>query len=201
MHPVLNQTLTDVETLLAECSADRLAYARPGSWSDANTLEHLALAYGGTTRMLYWLRDRNAVMPDKRSERQQQMIDRVLGEGNFPSGQSAPPSAQPTGLAPAEAVTKLRESLFKLDAALTLLEQTFGSASFLGDIPYLARSLPRTGGVFIRSTPATTSSRSATASQPLSLQPIEPPHAMPGFAWSEFSVNREKYRELGSGSV
>ncbi len=137
MHPVLNQTLTDVETLLAECSADRLAYARPGSWSDANTLEHLALAYGGTTRMLYWLRDRNAVMPDKRSERQQQMIDRVLGEGNFPSGQSAPPSAQPTGLAPAEAVTKLRESLFKLDAALTLLEQTFGSASFLGRHPVL----------------------------------------------------------------
>jgi hypothetical protein len=143
MHPVLNQTLSDVETLLAECSADRLADASHGSWSGANTLEHLALANGGTIRMLYWFRDRDAVMPDKRSERQQQMIDRVLGEGNFPSGQSAPPFAQPTGLAPAEAAAKLRASLFELDAALTLLEQTFGSDSFLGRHPVLG---PLTAG-------------------------------------------------------
>jgi hypothetical protein len=182
MHPVLSQILASVETLLAESSADRLAGACPGSWSGAGTLEHLALAYGGTTRMLYWLRDRNAVMPGKRGERQQQMIDCVLGEGNFPSGQAAPPFAQPTGLAPVQAAAKLRESLFELDAALTLLEKTFGSDSFLGRHPVLG---PLTAGDWRRFHQVHTLHhleqirlRIAAAD----FQPTDPAHAKPGSA-------------------
>src|SRR5206468_7094463 len=117
MDRYLQQARAILDEAISGMSDEQLAAARNGKWSVAQILEHLSLAFGATTAGM----ERTAVA-EKLEVRAPSVRDRVATLlvtrfGYIPTGRKAPAYTMPAGIAPTEAIRKLRENLAEMDAA------------------------------------------------------------------------------------
>jgi hypothetical protein len=126
MDRYLEQTRAILDEAVSGMSDEQLAASRSGKWSPAQILEHLSLAFGATAAGM----ERTAAA-ENLNVRAPSMRDRVatllvIRFGYIPTGRKAPDYTVPSGVAPAEAIRKLHESLAAMDAAITRAEQRWG---------------------------------------------------------------------------
>ena len=132
MDAYLQRALQAMEKAIEEMTATELARHRPGKWSAADIVEHISLAYNGTSKLLQWYLDTGKLSTDKPTERQQMMTKFVLEGENFPSGLQAPGFAMPQGINPESVLPYLRDAVARLDAAVLRCKQAFGEEVILG---------------------------------------------------------------------
>ncbi len=127
MHPVFDQILTALETTTRGISAAELRYCpEPGKWCAGEILEHLTLAYTGTTLGMTRTLERGTLEPDTPALKQKFFRGLVLGFGFFPPGRKAPKQVVPTGKDPDYALASAKNSLPAMDLAISACAERFG---------------------------------------------------------------------------
>jgi hypothetical protein len=109
----------------------------PGKWSPANILEHLALSIDGTRRNLQKCLEINARRATRATLRQRLGVLWVVELGRFPTGATAPPRTQPTGLAGPMVLDAIRRYVPALDQAMAECASRFGKHGKIADHPLL----------------------------------------------------------------
>ena len=138
MDPHLQQAGQAIVRTLDALPAGALATASHGPWSVAEILEHLTLAYRGTTASIE--RALASGAPAGARPRLPQAAARILVSdiGYFPRAES-PALARPTGsIAPADIPAAIRDALEALDRALAVAEARFGGRVLVSNHPYFA---------------------------------------------------------------
>jgi hypothetical protein len=140
MHHYLAAARTEIDAALHGLTPQQLsrAGAAPGSWTIAQILEHLTLAFTVNTAAFEKalasgeLRARRGVL--------KQRLGRVLvvDLGYFPRAR-APEKTTPSGSIPIErSAAAIREALERLDATLTQVASRFGEDALVANHPYFA---------------------------------------------------------------
>lgn len=118
-------------------TAEELARQRPGKWSVAEILEHLALTFDGTRRNLQKCLDTGARRATRATFRQRWGVLMVVELGRFPTGVQAPPFTRPKGLPPEAALTAVRENYAAMERVMAACAARFGTRRPLADHPIL----------------------------------------------------------------
>src|SRR5688572_11344953 len=126
MHTLLRSTLDEIERATAGMTATDWQWHPDGKWSAAGVLEHLAITYESTARGLQKVLDSGSspVFPRTFAQFFRKLV--VVDIGYFPEGRKAPKFTVPTGVEGDEALRRIRESLPRMDAAISQCEQRFG---------------------------------------------------------------------------
>ncbi len=128
MDSYLQRALDLIEAETRGLSGEQLDQRRDGKWSIAEILEHLALAYRSTIRLLdRSLTGANASVPaPTRSQRVITFV--VTGLGYLPRGRQAPEWTRPRGMPPEQSRQAIREALVEMDGKIRECETRFGRA-------------------------------------------------------------------------
>jgi len=141
MNFYLQRALDAIERETRGMPVEELAWSRDGKWSAAQILEHLSLAFTGTSKAM-----ERAVQhgrPGKRSTAKQWLATLlVVRIGYFPFGRQAPESTRPRGLHAADAVQTIRAAITEMDVNIALAESKLGSG-IIADHPVIG---PLTAG-------------------------------------------------------
>lgn len=108
-----------------------------GKWSASEILEHLARAFGGTTKGLRRCLDAGGSSAGSPTLKNRVAATMVVGLGYFPTGRLAPERTRPKGIPPEEAMQSIRENLTAMDEALAECEERFGRHDAILDHPVL----------------------------------------------------------------
>ncbi len=124
----LQRALDAIESATRGMDLRELSAHPPGKWSTAEILEHLALTFSSTSKVLE--RCLRAGQPAGRrpSLRQRLAVAVVVKAGFFPTGRPAPDFSQPRGLPAGEVREVVAQNLRRMDAAITECERRFGSS-------------------------------------------------------------------------
>ena len=133
----LARTLAALDAATRDVTTAELAFHPPGKWSAAEVLEHLAMTYGSTARMLTKLAVAERPRASVPSLRQRAFIAVVTGFGYMPTGRQAPEFTRPKGLSGEAALRQARDGLIAMDAPLAECARRFGQSSKLADHPVL----------------------------------------------------------------
>ncbi|HYD16653.1 MAG TPA: DinB family protein [Candidatus Nanoarchaeia archaeon] len=137
MHTYLQRCLDSVDTAIRPMTEHELTIRRGGKWSAAEIIEHLALAYGGTAKMLERLSGQLSVERIRPTLKQRVIAMLVVELGYFPPGREAPEFTKPTGITAHDAVAAFRANLHKMDQALEKCERRFGKTAIISRHPIL----------------------------------------------------------------
>jgi len=133
----LRRALEVIEAATEGMSEDQLVRHPDGKWSTALILEHLALAFTGTTKGLARCLEAGRSSASAPTLKHRVTTAIVVGLGYLPSGAQAPERTRPKGI-PAEKVRQtVHESLIAMDEALARCEQRFGHRVAVLDHPIL----------------------------------------------------------------
>ncbi len=98
-----------------------------GKWCAAEILEHLALTFSSTSRLLERCLRAGEATGNRPGVRQRLTTAIVVELGVFPARRPAPGFSTPRGLPPETVLTVLRDNLQRMDAAITACERRFGA--------------------------------------------------------------------------
>lgn len=137
MHPLLQQTLDEIDSATAGMTDEEMERHPPNKWSSAGILEHLSIAYFGTAAALdkRLAEGSPRVKPTKLWQRLGTRI--IVQWGFFPTGGRAPKGTWPTGLPARDALRAAREGLAAADRALEDCERRFGADVQVSNHPIL----------------------------------------------------------------
>ena len=124
------------EATLDMTSGDLLRHP-DGKWSTSEILEHLARAFGGTTKGLRRCLEAGRSSAGAPTLKHRVGVAVVVRLGYFPTGGVAPERTRPKGIPPAEAMQSVRENLKAMDEALDRCEEQFGRRDAILDHPVL----------------------------------------------------------------
>jgi hypothetical protein len=110
---------------------------RPGGWSVAEILEHLARAFGATVLLLERQLAIGAGVERQATWPEQIRTLIVVRAGYFPKGKSASPFTRPKGADPELALSSFRQALAGMDESLACCEERFGSRAKVAAHPAL----------------------------------------------------------------
>jgi hypothetical protein len=107
-------------------------------WTIARTLEHLALAFDGTARVMAKALQAGRPLGDNPSLKQRAMSTLVVDIGYFPRGREAPKMVVPTGkIGGNEALELIRGKVAEMDRLHAECMAKFGHKGFLANHPVL----------------------------------------------------------------
>ena len=138
MHELHQRALEAIERATTGMSAAEMEFHTEGKWSAALILEHLALAFAGTAKMLERCLAEGRPLGDvpKLDARAKKFL--VVTLGYFPPGRKAPKHVEPTGaLAGSEAVRKIRSDLERMDALHAECYRKIGTKGWIANHPVL----------------------------------------------------------------
>jgi glutathione S-transferase len=137
MHPATKQIRDAIANATDGVSEEQMRQHPEGKWDAAAILEHLALTYGSTARVMQKCLDEGR--PRATSANVQHRVAQlaVLTFSYIPSGRKAPKQVVPSGIAGQEALRLILENLEKMDETLARCEQRFGSKVKIADHPVL----------------------------------------------------------------
>lgn len=137
MHPITESIREAISTAIEGLTEEQLRRHPEGKWDSASILEHLALTYGGTARVMdKCVREgRSLATYATAKHRAAQLL--VLGFSYIPSGRKAPERVVPTGIGGKEAQELIFSNLEKMDEALQRCEKQFGGKKKIADHPVL----------------------------------------------------------------
>lgn len=144
MHPITEQIQDAIVRATDGLTESQMRQHPPGKWDSAAILEHLALTYGSTARLMEkCLREGRPLATSASAEhRVRQLV--VLVFNYIPSGRKAPERVIPKGISGKEALQMIFSSLERMDQALDQCEQRFGCKVKIADHPVLG-PIPITG--------------------------------------------------------
>ena len=138
MNPVYQETLDAINAATAGMDEQQLLYHPEGKWSSAQILEHLALAFGSTCKMMERALEAGKSLGDTPTIKQRLQAFIVTGVGYFPEGRQAPMVVAPKGeWGGMEALEKIRANLIALDKLQTECLAKVGAQGWLGNHPVL----------------------------------------------------------------
>lgn len=137
MHPITESIREAISAAIEGLTEEQLRRHPEGKWDSASILEHLALTYGGTARVMdKCVREgRSLATYATAKHRAAQLL--VLGFSYIPSGRKAPERVVPTGIGGKEAQELIFSNLEKMDEALQRCEKQFGGKKKIADHPVL----------------------------------------------------------------
>ena len=137
MHPSSQEIRNAITNTTHGLTEEQLRLHPEGKWDSASILEHLALTFGGTARVMdKCLREERCLATSATvRHRAAQLV--VLGLCYIPGGRKAPERVVPTGIAGKEALDLILANLEKMDRSLELCEQRFGKKVKIADHPVL----------------------------------------------------------------
>jgi|SRR5690242_9243027 len=144
MHPVTQQIQQAISEATQGLSESQMRQHPEGKWDCAAILEHLALTFGSTARVMEkCLREQRTLATSCSTKfRIRQLV--VLGLSYIPGGRTAPERVTPKGISGREALELIFANLAKMDQALAQCEERFGSKQKIADHPVLG-PIPITG--------------------------------------------------------
>jgi hypothetical protein len=137
MNVYLQQTRDAIHKTTAGMSDEQMVHHPEGKWCTAEILEHLALAFGGSARLMKRTLDAGAPQARKPSMRDRFVTTVVTRFGYIPEGRKAPKHVIPCGMSPAEVRPLILANLEALDLELSKCEERFGSRVRIADHPIL----------------------------------------------------------------
>lgn len=109
-----------------------------GKWTIAQTLEHLALAFDGTGRVMAKALEAGKPLGTIPTLKQRVMSTLVVDVGYFPPGREAPKMVVPTGkIGGTEALHQIRSKIDQMDRLHAECLAKFGHKGFLANHPIL----------------------------------------------------------------
>jgi len=137
MDPYLLRALASIDESTRSLTPEQVAQPVPGKWSIAQILEHLTLAYRGSTKAVERILASGERRPASPGVRSWLARTAVVEFGYFPRVES-PDSARPQGHLEAGTLQQaVREALRALDQSLLRAAERFGEREPLFDHPYL----------------------------------------------------------------
>ena len=137
MHPATKQIRDAIANATDGLSEKQMRQHPEGKWDAAAILEHLALTYGSTARVMQKCLDEGRPRATSASVQHRVAQLAVLAFSYIPSGRKAPKQVVPSGIAGQEALRLILENLEKMDETLARCEQRFGSKVKIADHPVL----------------------------------------------------------------
>jgi len=138
MHPLLKETLEEIESATAGMTESQLKYQPEGKWSAAQVLEHLSLTYEHTVKGANKVLTAGRNLGDQPSMIQRMMQMVVLDLKHFPRGRKSPEMVVPQGaMGGLEAVTRIRENLMAMDQRLAECREKIGTDGRVMNHPVL----------------------------------------------------------------
>lgn len=127
MHSYLEQAWVAVKDAVSGMTDEQMLTRNGEKWSAAQIVEHLSLAFGATVAGM-----ERIVAAEKLDVRRPTMRDRVATFivcrlQHVPTGRKAPEYTVPRGIAPQEAIQKLRANLTAMDDAIDRAEEKWGN--------------------------------------------------------------------------
>ncbi|HWC16841.1 MAG TPA: DUF1569 domain-containing protein [Terriglobales bacterium] len=137
MHPTTKQIHDAIATTTQGLTESQMRRHPEGKWDSAAILEHLALTFGSTARVMEkCLREGRALATSSSAKfRVRQLV--VLGLNYIPGGRKAPERVVPKGISGKEALELIFANLEKMDRVLEQCEERFGCKKKIADHPVL----------------------------------------------------------------
>ncbi len=123
----LRRALDVIESTTRGMDLRELRAHRSGKWCAAEILEHLALTFSSTSRLLERCLRAGEATGHRPSVRQRLATAIVVELGVFPTGRPAPDFSKPRGLPPDAVLGVIRDNLQRMDATITACERRFGA--------------------------------------------------------------------------
>ena len=137
MHPVTEKIREAIATTTEGLTEEQLRRHPEGKWDSASILEHLALTFGGTARVMDKCIREGRPLATSASMRQRVAQLLVLRFDYIPSGRKAPERVVPSGIGSKEALQLIFANLERMDEALRICEERFGGEKKIADHPVL----------------------------------------------------------------
>ena len=137
MHPISAEIRNAIAKATEGLTEEQLRHHPDGKWDSASILEHLALTYGGTARVMDKCVREGRTLATSATLRHRAAQLLVLGFSYIPGGRKAPERVVPTGIGSKEALQLIFSSLETMDEALRKCEEQFGSRKKVADHPVL----------------------------------------------------------------
>jgi len=137
MHPISTQIRDAVANSIDGLTESEMRRHPEGKWDTAAILEHLALTYGSTARVMQKCLREQRPLATSATLKHRVARGLVLKLSYIPSGRQAPKQVVPAGIGAKEARELIFANLEKMDEALAQCEQCFGSKVKIADHPVL----------------------------------------------------------------
>src|SRR5437762_9460791 len=137
MNRYLQDAYVAIESAIDGMSPEQMACHPEGKWCTAEIIEHLALAFGSTAKLMQRCVEAGKPSATKPSVRDRIIAGIVTGLGYIPGGRQAPKHTVPAGIKPQEARILVLVNLKAMDEAMQRCEEKFGKRAKLADHPVL----------------------------------------------------------------
>jgi DinB family protein len=137
MDACLQKTKCEIEEATRGMTPEQLGWHPDGKWSASEVLEHLALAFGGTAKMLERVAESGKPAYSRKTPFQVAGTIMITGLGIFPGGRTAPAMVTPKGADPGKIVEEILTNLQAMDRALAECDAKFGCSQKIADHPVL----------------------------------------------------------------
>ena len=144
MHPTTRQIRDAIANATDSLSEAQLRLHPEGKWDAAAILEHLALTFGTTARVMQKCLTQGKPLATSPTVKQRLAQVVVLNCNFIPHGRPAPKQVVPSGIGGAEARDLIFSNLEKMDQAFAQCEQRFGGKVKIADHPVLG-AIPLSG--------------------------------------------------------
>jgi len=137
MHPTTKQIRDAITNSTDRLSEAQMRLHPEGKWDSAAILEHLALTYGSTARVMHKCLREGKPLATSAMLRHRAARLLLLRFNYIPSGRKAPAKVVPTGMTGKEARDLIFANLEKMDEAFAQCEERFGTRVKIADHPVL----------------------------------------------------------------
>lgn len=137
MNGYLQSAYAALEKAIEGMSAEEMTRHREGKWSTAEILEHLALAFGSTAKVMHRCLECGQASGTRPKLRDRFVSGVVTGLGYIPEGRKAPKHVVPKGIQAQEAQRLVFENLKLMDETMRRCEEQFGEKIKIADHPIL----------------------------------------------------------------
>lgn len=137
MHPQLQRADTAIHRTVDGMSDTQMLLHPEGKWCTAEILEHLALTFAGTIKVMQRCLAEDKPLATKQSIQQIVGTFAVATFLYVPKGRKSPAQVMPKGADPKTAVAQIFGNLKRMDEAISACQAKFGASTKIADHPIL----------------------------------------------------------------
>ena len=137
MNGYLQDAYAAIEQAIDGITPEEMAWHREGKWCTAEILEHLALAFGSTAKVMQKCLECGHSTATRPKLRDRVVSGIVTGLKYIPEGRKAPKHVVPKGIPAQEAQRLVLQNLKLMDQVMQRCEEKFGTKVRIADHPIL----------------------------------------------------------------
>jgi len=137
MHDDLQRTRYAIDQATEGMTLDEMSWHPAGKWCTAEVLEHLALAFGGSAKLLARVASDGKSAATTSTLKQRFRTWVVTGREFLPGGRTAPKMVTPRGMPADQVLPAIRKNLDDMDEAINACESKLGAKIKIADHPIL----------------------------------------------------------------